>query len=134
MLKVYIKYFSSILFLCFACVATAQNNNPNNGKKYVTTAFINGVNNGEIKAVELCKDSVLTADSNYVIIEFTLTAKVNSNNDLVQINSHSNKFTEQQKKILLTKNPGEKVYIEYIICSDTTGNRYELAPLIITLK
>jgi hypothetical protein len=131
------RKFISLFFVAFMLFAAnyclAQENTAKPAKLDGAGVMISGVKGGgEITVIALTENEISVDKDGFSVSSFVFTVSIGD--DLVSLTNSGNKLSERQKALALKKNPGEKVYIEDIICKDNEGNAYSLSPVFFKIK
>lgn len=70
-------------------------------------------------------------DINFKIIEFSISAKIND--QLIDLMSHNDKFTEEQKKVFAAITKGSKIIIENVKVKVPDGTFHIMPTMVITV-
>ncbi|HNW69392.1 MAG TPA: hypothetical protein PKI01_03245 [Bacteroidales bacterium] len=124
--------FVFVFTLFVTSMSTAQNNVAKPGLLDGANAVINGVKGGEVNMDFLTANEILVDKAGYNVESFTLTLKIGE--DLVSLTNTGNLLNERQSTLVRKQNPGDKVYIEDIICKDKNGKTYSLPPMTFVIK
>lgn len=130
------KKISFLLVFVFALFMTniceAQENAARPSLLDGAAAVMNGVKGGEVNMDLLTANEILVDKAGYTVISFVLTLKVGG--DLVSLTNTGNLLNARQTTLVRKQNPGDKVYIEEIICKDKDGNTFSLPPMTFIIK
>jgi len=121
-----------VFTLFMTTIGTAQENIAKPGLLDGASAVINGVKGGEVNMDFLTANEISVDKAGCSVISFVVTLKVGE--DLVTLASTGNLLNARQSTLVRKQNPGDKVYIEEIICKDENGRTYSLPPMTFVIK
>lgn len=126
----YLFVFVFTLFITSVC--TAQDNAAKPGLLNGASAVMNGLSDGEVSMDFLTANEITVDKAGFSISSFTVSLKIGG--DMVSLTNTGNLLNERQSTLVRKQKPGDKVYIEEIICKDENGKTYSLHSMTFVIK
>jgi len=131
-MKKFISLFMFIALLFLATNLLAQDETSNLPTLKGAKALINGINKGELTINEIIGSEITIDLQGYTVIRFTVTLPIDG--DLYQLPADGNKLSERQATLVRKRAAGDKIYIEYIILQNASGEKFTVPAISLQIK